>query len=75
MKPISYTASSNLMVCTLEVQQQAKAGQDTENAKVFVALFLDECGNPRFLKMRVTPNLKQSSMKKFAHAKDVYSSM
>ena len=29
---------------------------------------LDELGNPRFLKMRVTPNLKQASVKKFACA-------
>ena len=29
---------------------------------------LDERGNPRFLKVRVTPNIKQASVKKFAHA-------
>ena len=33
-----------------------------------MALSLDECGNPRFLKMRVTPNIKQASVRKFAHA-------
>ena len=33
-----------------------------------MALFLDDRGNPRFLKMRVTPNIKQASVKKFAHA-------
>ena len=45
-----------------------KRGRGTEKAKVFVALSLDELGNPRFLKMRVTPNLKQASVKKFARA-------
>lgn len=45
-----------------------KRGRGTEKAKVFVALSLDEQGNPRFLKMRVTPNIKQASVKKFAHA-------
>ena len=45
-----------------------KRGRGTEKAKVFVALSLDEWGNPLFLKMRVTPNLKQTSVKKFAHA-------
>ena len=45
-----------------------KRGRGTEKAKVFVALSLDERGNPRFLKMRVTPNLKQTSVKKFAKA-------
>ena len=45
-----------------------KRGRGTEKAKVFVALSLDERGNPRFLKMRVTPNLKQASVKKFANA-------
>ena len=44
-----------------------KRGRGTERAKVFVALFLDELGNPRFLKMKVMPNLKQASVKKFAH--------
>ena len=45
-----------------------KRGRGTEKAKVFVALSLDEQGNLRFLKMRVTPNLKQASVKKFANA-------
>ena len=45
-----------------------KRGRGTEKAKVFVALSLDERGNPRFVKMRVTPNIKQASVKKFAHA-------
>ena len=45
-----------------------KRGRGTENAKVFVALSLDERNNPLHLKMRVTPNLKQASVMKFAHA-------
>ena len=45
-----------------------KRGRGTEKATVFVALSLDERGNPRFLKMQVTPNLKQASVKKFANA-------
>ena len=45
-----------------------KRGWGTEKAKAFVALSLDEWGNPRFLKMRVTPNMKQASVRKFAHA-------
>ena len=43
-----------------------KRGRGTEKAKVFVALSLDERGNPLYLKMRVTPNLKQASVMKFA---------
>ena len=45
-----------------------KRGRGTEKAKVFVALSLDGRGNPLCLKMRVTPNLKRASVKKFAHA-------
>ena len=45
-----------------------KRGRGTEKAKVFAALSLDERGNPGFLKMRVTPNIKQTSVKKFANA-------
>ena len=45
-----------------------KRGRGTEKAKVFVPLSLDERGNPGFLKMRVTPNIKQAFVKKFAHA-------
>ena len=33
-----------------------------------MAWSLDERGNPLYLKMRVTPNLTQASVKKFAHA-------
>ena len=42
-----------------------KRGCGTEKAKVFVALSLDERGKPRFLKMRVTLNIKQAYVKKF----------
>ena len=45
-----------------------KRGRGTEKAKVFVALSLDELGNPRHLKMMVTPNIKQVSVKKFAQS-------
>mgnify|MGYP000102389226 CR=1 FL=1 len=45
-----------------------KRGRGTEKAKAFVALSLDEQSNPHFLKMRVTPNIKQVSVKKFVHA-------
>ena len=45
-----------------------KRGRGTEKSKVFVALSLNERGNPCFLKMQVTPNIKQVSVKKFAHA-------
>jgi len=38
----------------------------TEKAKVFVALSLDSQGNPKYLKMRITPNIKKSSVQKFA---------
>lgn len=43
-----------------------KRGRGTEKAKVFVALSLDERGNPRYLKMQVTENIKRASVKKFA---------
>lgn len=36
-----------------------KRGRGTEKAKVFVALSLDDRGNPRFLKMRVTPDISR----------------
>lgn len=45
-----------------------KRSRGTEKAKVFVALSLDIQGNPRYMKMRVTSNIKQASVKKFAHA-------
>ena len=40
-----------------------KRERGTEKAKVFVALSLDGRGNPGFLKMRVTPNIKQISVR------------
>ena len=45
-----------------------KRGRGTGKTKAFAASSLDELGNPRFLKMRVTPTLKQASVKKFARA-------
>ena len=43
-----------------------KRGRGTEKAKVFVALSLDQRGNPLYLKMWVTPDVKKDSVKKFA---------
>ena len=45
----------------------SKRGRGTEKAKVFVALSLDEHSDPRYLKMRVTENIKQDSVKKFTN--------
>ncbi len=45
-----------------------KRGRGTEKAKVFVALSLDEHGHPLYLKMQVTTNIKQSSVRKFARS-------
>ena len=45
-----------------------KRGRGTEKAKVFVALSLNESGNPLYLKMMVAPNLKRESVKKFARS-------
>ncbi len=36
-------------------------GRGTEKAKIFVALSLDVSGNPRYLTMHVTANIKQAS--------------
>jgi len=44
----------------------SKRGRGTTKAKVFVALSLDKNKNPKFLKLRVTENLRQKSVKKFA---------
>lgn len=44
-----------------------KRGRGTEKAKVFVALSLDEHGNPQYLKMGVTKNIKQTSVRKFSN--------
>lgn len=43
-----------------------KQGCGTEKAKVFVAVALDERGNPGYVKMRVMQNIKRVSVKKFA---------
>ena len=43
-----------------------RQGQGTEKAKVFVVLSLDQRGNPLYLKMWVTPDVKRASVKKFA---------
>lgn len=45
----------------------SKRGRGTEKAKVFVALSLDGHGNPQYLKMGVTKNIKQTSVRKFAN--------
>ena len=46
--------------------QGQKARPWDGKAKVFVALSLQESGNPLYLKMQVTPDLKQASVRKFA---------
>ena len=46
----------------------SKRGRGTEKAKIFIALSLEKYGNPQYLKMRVTKNIKQASVKKFANA-------
>jgi len=43
-----------------------KRGRGTEKVKVFVALSLDRHENPCYLKMQVTENIKQASVRKFA---------
>ena len=43
-----------------------KCGRSTGKAKVFVALSLDERGNPHYLKLQVTKNIKQTTVRKFA---------
>lgn len=43
-----------------------KRGRGTEKSKVFVALSLDKKGNPLYLKMKPTENIKKKSVKKFA---------
>ena len=45
-----------------------KRGRGTEKAKVLVGLSLDEHGNPQYLKMKVTENIRQASVKKFARS-------
>lgn len=43
-----------------------KRGRGTEKAKFFVALSLDENRRPKYLKMDVTENLQQKSVRAFA---------
>lgn len=43
-----------------------KRGRGTEKAKIFAALSLDKKGKPLYLKMKVTKNVKQKSVKEFA---------
>ena len=45
-----------------------KRGRGTEKAKVFVALSLTEGGHPQYLQMKLTDNIKQTSVKRFAQA-------
>ena len=45
-----------------------KRDRGTEKAKVLVGLSLDEHGNPQYLKMKVTENIRQASVKKFARS-------
>lgn len=45
-----------------------KRGRGTEKAKVFGALSLDHRGNPRYLKMQVTENIKKETVKSFAQS-------
>ena len=45
----------------------SKRGRDTEKARVFVALSLDGHGNLQYLKMGMTKNIKQTSVRKFAN--------
>lgn len=43
-----------------------KRGRGTEKSKVFVALSLDKKENPLFLKMKVTKDIRQASVRRFA---------
>ena len=51
-----------------------KRSRETEKAKVFAAVSLDEQGNPRNIKMQVTQNIKRASVKKFAQTAFVQAS-
>lgn len=44
-----------------------KRGRGTEKTKVFVALSLDSKGNPQYLKMKPTKDVRQASVRNFAH--------
>ena len=45
-----------------------KRGIGTEKSKVFVAVFIDKKGRPKYLKMQTTDNIQQRSVRKFAQA-------
>jgi len=45
-----------------------KRGRGTEKAKVFAALSLDYRGNPLYLKMQATQNIKKETVKGFAQS-------
>lgn len=45
-----------------------KRGRGTDKTKVSVALSLSKPGNPLYLKTMVTPNIKRTSIKKFAQS-------
>ena len=45
-----------------------KRGRGTEKTKVFVALSLDSKGNPQYLKMKPTKDIRQASVRDLAHA-------
>lgn len=45
-----------------------KRSRGTEKAKIFVALSLDKRGNPLYLKMRVTQDIKKGTVKEFAQS-------
>ena len=49
-----------------------KRGRGTEKAKVFVAVSLDERGNPLYAKMRVTQKIKRACVKKFAQGSTIH---
>ena len=46
--------------------QGKKRGRGTEKSKFFVALSLDENSRPKYLKLAVTDNLRQKSVRSFA---------
>ena len=46
-----------------------KRGRGTAKAKAFVALSLDEKERPKYLAMQITHNLKQKSVRAFAHSR------
>lgn len=57
-RPASSAASSNLMMHTLVVQQQAKRTVEAQIRQDFAVLSLNEQGSPGFLEMQVMSNIK-----------------